>query len=92
MDFKALFTQLSVVFTKLTKQQRIIITAAIVGIVSFLIFLVVVYPRYPERIEEVKPETKVDFFDSFGSNIKIDVRGTKVMRILPRVNAKLNED
>jgi len=41
MDFKALFSQLSVLYTKLTKQQRIIIVSAIVGIVAFLIFMVV---------------------------------------------------
>ncbi len=41
MDFKVLFSQLSVLYTKLTKQQRIIIAAAIVGIVAFLIFLVI---------------------------------------------------
>ncbi|WP_297441408.1 flagellar basal-body MS-ring/collar protein FliF [Sulfurimonas sp.] len=41
MDFKALFSQLSVLYAKLTKQQKIIIAAAIVGIVAFLIFLVV---------------------------------------------------
>ena len=41
MDFKVLFSQLSVLYTKLTKQQKIIIAAAIFGIVAFLIFLVV---------------------------------------------------
>jgi flagellar M-ring protein FliF len=41
MDFKALFSQLSVLYSKLTKQQKVIIAAAVVGIVSFLIFLVV---------------------------------------------------
>ena len=41
MDFKALFSQLVVLYVKLTKQQKIIITGAIFGIVSFLIFLVV---------------------------------------------------
>ena len=41
MDFKVLFSQLVVLYAKLTKQQRWIIAAAIVGIVSFLIFLVV---------------------------------------------------
>lgn len=40
MDFKALFTQLSVVYSKLTKQQKAIIAFAVVGIVAFLIFLV----------------------------------------------------
>ncbi len=41
MDFKVLFSQLVVLYAKLTKQQRIIIATAIVGIVAFLIFLVV---------------------------------------------------
>ena len=41
MDFKVLFSQLVILYDKLTKQQKIIIAAAIVGIVSFLIFLVV---------------------------------------------------
>ena len=41
MDFKVLFSQLVVLYEKLTKQQRLIIAGAIVGIVAFLIFLVV---------------------------------------------------
>ena len=41
MDFKVLFSQLVVLYAKLTNQQKVIIAAAIVGIVSFLIFLVV---------------------------------------------------
>ncbi len=41
MDFKVLFSQLVVLYEKLTKQQRIIIAAAIIGIVSFLIFMVI---------------------------------------------------
>ncbi len=41
MDFKVLFSQLVTLYTKLTKQQRIIIASAIVGIVGFLIFMVV---------------------------------------------------
>ncbi|MFT5660535.1 MAG: flagellar M-ring protein FliF [Sulfurimonas sp.] len=41
MDFKVLFSQLSVLYTKLTQQQRIIIAVAIVGIVSFLVFMVI---------------------------------------------------
>ena len=41
MDFRVLFSQLSVLFSKLNKAQRIIIGAAVVGIVAFLIFLVV---------------------------------------------------
>lgn len=41
MDFKVLFSQLVVLYNKLTKQQKMIIAAAVVGIVGFLIFLVV---------------------------------------------------
>ena len=41
MDFNVLFSQLVVLYAKLTKQQKIIIATAIIGIISFLIFLVV---------------------------------------------------
>ena len=41
MDFKALFSQLVVLFSKLTRNQKIIIGAAVGGIVAFLVFLVV---------------------------------------------------
>lgn len=41
MDFKVLFSQLVVLYDKLTKQQKIIIAIAIAGIVSFLIFMVI---------------------------------------------------
>ena len=41
MDFKVLFSQLIVLYAKLSKQQRIIIATAIIGIIAFLIFLVV---------------------------------------------------
>ncbi|MEO1953790.1 MAG: flagellar basal-body MS-ring/collar protein FliF, partial [Campylobacterales bacterium] len=41
MDFKVLFSQLVTLYDKLTKQQRIIIAAAVIGIVAFLIFMVV---------------------------------------------------
>ena len=40
MDFKVLFSQLATVYAKLSKQQKIIIATAIVGIVAFLIFLI----------------------------------------------------
>jgi flagellar M-ring protein FliF len=41
MDFRVLFSQLVVLYAKLTKQQKVIIATAVVGIVAFLIFLVV---------------------------------------------------
>jgi len=41
MDFKALFSQLVIVFGKLTQAQKTIIGAAVAGIIGFLVFLVV---------------------------------------------------
>ncbi|MDT8337888.1 MAG: flagellar basal-body MS-ring/collar protein FliF [Sulfurimonas sp.] len=41
MDFKVLFSQLVILYDKLTKQQKIIISFAVVGIVAFLVFMVV---------------------------------------------------
>ena len=41
MNFNALFSQLVVLYAKLTKNQRIIIASAIVGIIAFLVFLIV---------------------------------------------------
>ena len=41
MDFKVLFSQLVVLYTKLSKQQKIIIAAAVIGIIAFLVFMVV---------------------------------------------------
>jgi flagellar M-ring protein FliF len=53
MDFKALFTQLASIYSKLTKQQKMIIMAAIVGIVAFLIFLVV-YTQTSQKNDSYK--------------------------------------
>lgn len=41
MDFKALVSQLSVLFSKLNNVQKIIVGATIAGIIGFLVFLVV---------------------------------------------------
>lgn len=41
MDFKVLFSQLVVLYAKLTQSQRIIVGAAVAGIIAFLVFLVV---------------------------------------------------
>jgi flagellar M-ring protein FliF len=41
MDFKTLFSQLVVFFGKLTQAQKMIIGAAVAGIIAFLVFLVV---------------------------------------------------
>ncbi len=62
MDFKVLFSQLVVLYAKLTKQQKIIIAIAIVGIVAFLLFLVVytAQKNQPNRYEVL--------FDSLSSS------------------------
>lgn len=61
MDFKVLFSQLSVLYAKLSKQQKIIIAAAVVGIVGFLIFLVV-YTAKKSAVDNYKV-----LFDSLSS-------------------------
>lgn len=61
MDFKALFSQLVVLYGKLTKQQKTIISVAIVGIIAFLIFLVV----YTAKKDVT--EGYVVLFDSLGT-------------------------
>ena len=30
--------------------------------------------------------------DSVGSNIRVDTRGTEIMRIIPRLNEEINEE
>jgi len=69
MDFKVLFSQLVVVYEKLTKQQKIIIAGAIIGIIAFLIFLIV----YTAKKDE-KSNYKV-LFDSLNSSDAAKVIG-----------------
>jgi len=47
---------------------------------------------FTSRPWELKSYNSIDILDSLHSNIRVDVRGTKIMRILPRVNYNLNED
>lgn len=47
---------------------------------------------FTSRPWELKSYNSIDILDSLHSNIRVDVRGTKVMRILPRINSNLNED
>ncbi len=47
---------------------------------------------FTSRPWELKSYNSIDVFDSLHSNIRVDVRGTKIMRILPRVNNEINED
>ncbi len=44
------------------------------------------------RSWELKKTESIDVMDAIGSNIRIDTRGSKVMRILPRLNELINEE
>lgn len=41
---------------------------------------------------EFKSVESIDTFDALGSNIRVDVRGDRILRILPRANDEINED
>lgn len=41
---------------------------------------------------ELKNTESIDVLDALGSNIRVDVRGQEVMRILPRLNEDVNEE
>lgn len=47
---------------------------------------------FTSRPWELKSYNSIDVLDSLNSNIRIDVRGTKIMRILPRSNLLVNDD
>ena len=44
------------------------------------------------RSWELQSVNSIDVSDSFGSNIRIDFRGSEIMRVLPRLNENLNEE
>jgi NADH-quinone oxidoreductase subunit G len=48
--------------------------------------------QYHYRPWELKKTESVDVMDALGSNIRVDARGTEVMRVLPRVNDAVNEE
>ena len=47
---------------------------------------------FTARPWELKGIESVDVLDALGSNIRVDVRGTEVMRILPRLHEDVNEE
>ncbi|YP_001874760.1 NADH dehydrogenase subunit 11 (mitochondrion) [Hemiselmis andersenii] len=47
---------------------------------------------FAARPWELKSVESIDTFDAVGSNIRIDIRGYEIMRILPRLNEKINEE
>ena len=48
--------------------------------------------KFKARSWELKSIESIDVLDAVGSNIRIDVRGREVMRILPRLNEDINEE
>jgi NADH dehydrogenase (ubiquinone) Fe-S protein 1 len=47
---------------------------------------------FKARPWELKSIESIDIFDSLGSNIRVDVKGNEIMRILPKRNDFLNEE
>lgn len=47
---------------------------------------------FTARSWELKSIESVDVLDSIGSNIRLDIRGYELMRILPRLNENINEE
>jgi len=47
---------------------------------------------YEARPWELRKTESVDVFDALGCNIRVDVRGNVVMRVLPRLNDDVNEE
>jgi len=48
--------------------------------------------EYTARTWELKKHESVDVMDAVGSNIRVDVRGNEVMRVLPRLHEDVNEE
>ena len=47
---------------------------------------------FSARPWELKQTESIDVMDAVGSNIRIDTKGNKVMRVLPRINEDVNEE
>lgn len=47
---------------------------------------------FKARPWELKKTETIDVLDGLGSNIRVDSRGTEVMRVLPRLNDEVNEE
>jgi NADH-quinone oxidoreductase subunit G len=47
---------------------------------------------FTSRSWELKKTETIDVMDAIGCNIRVDTKGTEVMRILPRLNEEINEE
>ena len=48
--------------------------------------------EFVARPWELKKTSSIDLFDAVGSNIRLDSKGDKIMRVLPRINEQINEE
>ncbi len=48
--------------------------------------------EFNARPWELRKTESIDTMDALGSNIRIDTRGSEVMRVLPRINEDINEE
>ena len=48
--------------------------------------------EYVARPWELKKTQSIDVFDAVGSNIRIDSKGDKILRVLPRINEEINDE
>ncbi len=47
---------------------------------------------FKARSWELESTDTIDVFDAVGSNVRVDARGTEVMRVLPRLHEDINEE
>ena len=47
---------------------------------------------FKARSWELKSVSTIDLFDSYGSNLSVEVKGKDIMRVIPRLNDTINED
>eukprot|EP00186_Timspurckia_oligopyrenoides_P003111 CAMPEP_0182442062 /NCGR_PEP_ID=MMETSP1172-20130603/1039_1 /TAXON_ID=708627 /ORGANISM="Timspurckia oligopyrenoides, Strain CCMP3278" /LENGTH=554 /DNA_ID=CAMNT_0024636753 /DNA_START=79 /DNA_END=1743 /DNA_ORIENTATION=- len=47
---------------------------------------------FTSRSWELKSTESVDIFDGVGCNVRVDTRGSEIMRVLPRLNEDVNEE
>ena len=48
--------------------------------------------EYLARPWELKKTQSIDVFDAVGSNVRIDSKGDKILRVLPRINEEINDE
>ena len=47
---------------------------------------------FTSRSWEAAGQAALDWFDPCGSNLRVEIRGVELMRVLPRVNESITEE